>query len=220
MPLLIAVNTNAAGVLTAMQAARQGGEGGLDGEYGQLKPRLLELFRGDLLGLDRERAGVVAIVDDHLAAQPLLLEMQVLASLMPPFAERVLVVDAADLSYHDGRLRHRDIPIDRVYWCSADFLLSEPAHAPVRRVVLEQSTLLAPAPEAYRAITDKRRLVTWSQQPELARDPATGLSFRLAETLPMSARTLADWYAERTEWVFKPVSGAASQDLYVVLLCP
>jgi hypothetical protein len=49
----------------------------------------------------------------------------------------------------------------------------------------------------------------------LARDTATGHSFRIAETLPMSARTTAEWYAGRGEWVFKPVSGYASRGVYV-----
>ncbi|MDB5972165.1 MAG: hypothetical protein JWQ90_4615 [Hydrocarboniphaga sp.] len=214
-PVLIEVNTNAGGVLTAMQAARNGNECCADWEHGQLEARLLALFRRDLLGLDRDRTGIVAIVDDSLAAQPLLAEMRALADLMRPFAAEVLVLDAADLNYHDGRLRHGETAIDRVYWRSTDFLLTEPGHASVRRAVLEKSTILAPSPEAYEAIADKRRLVEWSVQPELATDAITGLSFRIAETLPMNTRTVEAWYADRSEWVFKPVSGYASRGVYI-----
>lgn len=214
-PVLIEVNTNAGGVLTATQAARNGNECCADWEQGQLEARLLALFRRDLLGLDRDQTGVVAIVDDQLAAQPLLAEMRALADLMRPFAKAVLVLDAADLSYNEGRLRHGETAIDRVYWRSTDFLLTEPGHSPVRRAVLERSTILAPSPEAYQAIADKRRFVEWSRQPELARDESTGLSFRIAETLPMNTRTVEAWYADRGEWVFKPVSGYASRGVYV-----
>jgi len=106
-------------------------------------------------------------------------------------------------------------PLDRVYWRSTDFMLSDPAHAAVRRAVQEGSTILAPSPEAYQAVADKQRLVEWSKHAELARDEATGCAFRIAETLPMSTRSTHEWYAERAEWVFKPVSGYASRGVYV-----
>lgn len=214
-PVLIEVNTNAGGVLTAMQAARNGNECCADWEHGLLEQRLLQLFRRDLLGADAATTGVVAIVDDHLAAQPLLTEMHALADLLRPFAREVLVVDAADLTFTDGRLRYGRTPIDRVYWRSTDFQLSEPAHAPLRQAVAEKTTILAPSPEAYQAIADKRRFVEWSKQPELARDASSGLTFRIAETVPMSERTAAAWYADRNEWVFKPASGYASRGVYV-----
>lgn len=214
-PVLIEINTNAGGILTAMQAARVGNECCADWEHGQLEARLLALFRRDLLGVDRKNTGVVAIVDDQLMSQPLFAEMQALADLIRPFAEEVIVVDAAELTFSQGSLRHHHNAIDRVYWRSTDFLLSESAHEPVRRAVLEGATILAPASEAYEAIADKRRFVEWSRQPVLARDETTGYSFRLAETLPLSTRSSKDWYAERSQWVFKPVSGFASRGVYV-----
>jgi hypothetical protein len=88
-------------------------------------------------------------------------------------------------------------------------------HAPIRQAVLSGYVVLAPSPEAYQAIADKRRLVNWSKQPELARDAVTGLTFRVAETVPLNERTATDWYAQRNEWVFKPVSGHASRGVYV-----
>lgn len=214
-PVLIEVNTNAGGVLTAIQAARHGNECCADLERGLLEARLLALFRRDLLGPDRNPTSVVAIVDDQLASQPLLPEMRAIADLIRPYAREVLVVDAAELAYRDGRLRHGDTAIDRVYWRSTDFLLNEPKHASIRRAVLEQTTILAPSPEAYQAIADKRRLVEWSRQPELARDDATGLAFSIAETVPMETRSVEAWYAARRDWVFKPVSGHGSRGVYI-----
>lgn len=214
-PALIEVNTNAGGVLTAIEAARLGNECCADFEQGQLEARLLAVFKRDLLGSTRDQTGVVAIVDDRLDAQTLLPEMQALANLIRSHAINVLVVDAAELTYKDGRLRHGGTAIDRVYWRSTDFLVADPEHAPIQRAVSEGSTILAPSPQSYRAIADKRRFVEWSSQPELARDKTSGLSFRLAETVPMSDRTADDWYSERSEWVFKPASGYASRGVYV-----
>lgn len=214
-PVLIEINTNAGGVLTAMQAARAGNDCCADWQQGRLESRLIALFRRDLLGSDPQHMGVLAIVDDQLAAQPLLAEMQALADLLRPYAREVLLLDAAELSFSDGRLRHAGQAIDRVYWRSTDFLLSETLHAPLRRALAEGSTVLAPSPEAYTAIADKRRFIDWSAQPELARDAATGLLFCLAETLPMTARPLDDWYRDRKHWVFKPVAGHASRGVYV-----
>lgn len=215
-PVLIEVNTNAGGVLAAIQAAREVNECCGDWEQDQLEARLLALFQRDLLGADRQRAGIVAIVDDDLSSQPLLAEMQALAALLRPFAEDVRVVDAAQLSFSGGRLRDGDTPIDRVYWRSTDFLLTEPGHEVIRsRVILEGAITLAPSPAAYRAIADKQRLVELSRTAELARDAASGLSFCIAETVPMNTRTPQAWYAERNQWVFKPISGYASRGVYV-----
>lgn len=214
-PVLIEINTNAGGVLTAIEAARQGNDCCADLQQGLLEARLLELFRRDLLGADAQQTGVVAIVDDQLATQALRPEMQALAKLIRPFAQDVRVLDAAEIEYRDGRLRHGDQAIDRLYWRSTDFLLAESAHADVRRAVREGTTVLAPSPGAYEAIADKRRFVEWSAQTELSRDVESGLVFRLAETLPMAARSASDWYADRRDWVFKPISGYASRGVYV-----
>lgn len=214
-PVLIEINTNAGGVLSAIAAARQVNDCCAQWEQEVLHGRLLALFRQDLLGGDAQRAGVVAIVDDELNTQPLQSEMQALSALLSKDGADIRVLDAASLRYHEGRLRLGDLAIDRVYWRSTDFMLEEPRHAAVRRAVSEGSTALAPSPQAYRAIADKRRFIQWSAQPELARDAASGLSFRIAQTLPMSSRPLEDWYADRKHWVFKPVSGHASRGVYV-----
>lgn len=214
-PVLIEINTNAGGILTAIEAAKHGNECCAEWERGLLERRLLALIRHDLLGADREKTGVVAVVDDQLVSQPLLAEMRALADLMRPWARQVLVVDAAELHYSEGRLWHGRVEIDRVYWRSTDFLLGKHQHEPIRRAVEEGAAILAPTPDAYRAIADKRRFIEWSGQPELAREEGRGTSFRIAETLPLSARTTMEWYAERAQWVFKPASGHASRGVYV-----
>lgn len=212
-PVLIEVNTNAGGIATAIQAAREINTCCRDWEQDVMEERLLALFRRDLLG--GPGPGVVAIVDDALATQPLLPEMHALADLMRRHAPQVLVVDAAELQYAEGRLRHGATAIDRVYWRSTDFLVAEPRHAAVRRAMEEGSTILAPSPQAYAAIADKRRFLDWSRDPELARDGASGQAFRIAETVPMAERTAGQWHADRAEWVFKPASGYASRGVYI-----
>lgn len=212
-PVLIEVNTNAGGIATAMQAAREINTCCRDWEQDILEGRLLSLFERDLLGT--ADAGVVAIVDDDLTSQALLPEMHAIASLIRPRTQSVLVVDAAELSYSNGRLRQGPVAVDRIYWRSTDFLLTEPRHAAIRRAMDEGTTVLAPSPQAYSAIADKRRFLDWSRQTELARDAATGVSFSIAETVPLASRTTADWYADRAAWVFKPVSGHASRGVYV-----
>lgn len=214
-PVLIEVNTNAGGVLAAIAAARSVNDCCAEWEQMRLRGRLLELFRRDLLGADAAHSGVVAIVDDRLARQPLLGEMQALAAMMRPYARDVRVVDAAELRYVDGRLRDGDSAIDRVYWRSTDFTVDDAAHAPVRRALADGAIALAPSPQAWRAIADKRRFVEWSRTPMLARDGASGLAFRIAETVPMSTRTVEAWYADRRDWVFKPATGHASRGVYV-----
>lgn len=214
-PVLIEVNTNAGGIATAIQAARAINVCCADWEQEVLERHLLELFRRDLLGPGAPASRAVAIVDDELASQPLLPEMQALAALLRREAASVIVVDAAELSHADGRLRHGTAAIDAIYWRSTDFLVAEPRHAAIRRAVDEGTTTLAPSPRAYAAIADKRRFVDWSREPELARDPATGCVFRIAETLPMTARSAEEWRADRAEWVFKPASGHASRGVYV-----
>lgn len=214
-PVLIEVNTNAGGILTAIEAARHGNECCAEWERGLLEHRVLALFRRDLLGDDAECTGVVAIVDDQLGSQALLSEMHALADLVRPHARHVLVLDAAELAYRQGRLWHGDTALDRVYWRSTDFLLTDPTHAPIRSAVEEGTIVIAPTPEAYRAIADKRLLIEWSRQPELSRDEATAVAFRIAETSLLSSRPTAEWYRDRAQWVFKPTLGHASRGVYV-----
>ena len=214
-PVLIEVNTNAGGIATAMQAAREINTCCPEWEQDVLEQRLLALFRHDLLGPEPAGAGAVAIVDDDLASQALLPEMHALAALIRRQVPEVLVVDAAELAYVAGRLRHGSVAIDRVYWRSTDFLIVEPRHAAIRRALDEGTAVLAPSPQAYAAIADKRRFLEWSRQPELASDAGTGQAFRVAETIPMTARSLGEWHAERSDWVFKPASGYASRGVYV-----
>ena len=214
-PVLIEINTNAGGISAAMWAARHVNLCCAEWEHATLERRLLALFQRDLLGDDPSQTGVVAIVDDNLASQPLLPEMHALADLLRRRASTVLVLDAAELDCRDGRLRRGETAIDRIYWRSTDFLLDDPRHAAIRHAVTEGSTILAPSPPAYSAIADKRRFLEWSREPELARDPATGLSFRIAETLRMTAKPIADWYSQREDWVFKPVSGHGSRGVYL-----
>jgi hypothetical protein len=214
-PVLIEDNTTAGAIATAMLAARHVNVCCADWEQEVLEARLLALFKRDLLGDDASQVGVVAIVDDELASQALLPEMHAIAELLRQFVSTVLVIDAAELEYRDGRLRRHDMAIDRVYWRSTDFLMTEPRHAAVRRAVEEGSTILAPSPDAYAAIADKRRFLDWSSNPELARNPASGLTFRVAETAPVTAKSVSEWYGQRSDWVFKPVSGHGSRGVYV-----
>ncbi len=214
-PVLIEINTNAGGIATAIQAARRVNVCCAEWEQAVLEARLLALLHRDLLADEPSRTRVVAIVDDELASQALLPEMFALAELLRQRVPTVLVLDAAELDYREGRLRHRGTAVDSVYWRSTDFLLVEPRHAAIGRAVAEGSTILAPSPHAYAAIADKRRFLTWSSRPELASDPERGVTFRIAETLPMTAKSVEEWYAQRGDWVFKPVSGHGSRGVYV-----
>lgn len=214
-PVLIEVNTNAGGILTAIRAAHAINPCCADWESERLEARLLQLFRHDLLGADAAASGHVAIVDDALGQQALLPEMQAIAQLLAPHAASVRVLDAATLEFRDGRLWQGETPIQRVYWRSTDFLVTAPAHEPVRRALDAGTLVLAPSPRAWRAIADKQRFLDWSASPLLARDAASGQSFCIAPTQRLAARPLEDWYAERADWVFKPATGHASRGVYV-----
>ncbi|MGJ8669958.1 MAG: hypothetical protein ACSHXK_10765 [Oceanococcus sp.] len=212
-PVLIEVNTNAGGILSSMQAAKQVNDCCPDAEQLFSQHRLLSLFQRDLLGTS-EGTRNVAIVDDNVATQPLLGEMTQLAALFQSDGHNVRVIDAAELSYTDGRLIHKDWPIDRVYWRSTDFRLEVAEHAPIRQALQDGAISLAPSPQAYGAIADKSRLLSWSLDPVLAVNEE-GLKFRIAETHRLSSRPLDEWYAERAQWVFKPGEGYGSRGVYV-----
>jgi hypothetical protein len=215
-PVLIEVNTNAGGLLTAIQAARHVNACCAEWEQDRLEERLVRLFQRDLLGAGPADTGHVAIVDDRLQSQPLLPEMQAMGELIAPHAAGVIVADAGELSLRDGRLWCRDRRIDRIYWRSTDFLLADPAHADIRRAVEAGAVVLAPSPAAYSAVADKRRFLEWSRDPLLAAEDGAGhAGFRIAQTVPLAARERDAWYADRADWVFKPVSGYASRGVYV-----
>ena len=112
--MLIEVNTNAGGIAAAMWAARHVNVCCADWEHATLEKRLLALFQRNLVGDAPSHTGVVAMVDDNLASQPLL----------PKCAHSpTCCVDGFDGSrsrcsgtgYRDGRLRRGEVAIDRIY---------------------------------------------------------------------------------------------------------
>lgn len=212
-PVLIEVNTNAGGILSAIQAARLGNPCCADWEQGELEDRLIALFRRDLLGLEPAATGVVAIVDDELDKQALRPEMEALCQLLRPWASDMRLVDASTLRFEQGLLHDGNTVIDRIYWRSTDFRIEHPGHRAVRQALDAGRVILAPSPAAYTAIADKRRFIDWSRQPMLAQDGQQ--QFRIARTLPMRERSQDQWYAERADWVFKPSCGHASRGVYL-----
>ena len=209
-PRLIEINTNAGGVLSAIEAARTVNQCCAGWEQRLLRQRLLQLLKRDLTGA----GGRVAIVDDHLAEQALLPEMHGLATLMRDNGVRVDVADASQLELTDGRLMLGGEPVQHIYWRSTDFDLSAPEHAATRQAWDAGAVSLAPSPLAWAAIADKQRLVELSRRPILARDD-DGLSFEIASTVPLDTQPAEAWYAQRRGWVFKPASGHASKGVYV-----
>jgi hypothetical protein len=212
-PVLIEVNTNAGGIMTAISAAHTLSRDCADWERAQLRARLLELFERDLLGSLSRKDGVLAIVDDQLEAQTLLPEMKALAELFKTRVAQVLVLDASELRFAQGRLRFGELAIDAVYWRSTDFLIAEPRHEAIKQALDAGSLQLAPSPDAYRAIAQKSHFVRWSAQPVLAQSGSA--TFSIAETWPLASRAIETWYQTRADWVFKPISGHASRGVYV-----
>jgi hypothetical protein len=106
-----------------------------------------------------------------------------------------------------------------LYMRHCDFYLDDPAMAALKGCYLGGQVCLSPNPFDYALLSDKRRLTQFSDADFLMR---MGLNKRECDQLVRhipKAYLLADVdadeiWAQRKQWVFKPVEGFGSQDIY------
>ncbi|MEW5756255.1 MAG: hypothetical protein AB1810_08110 [Pseudomonadota bacterium] len=227
-PQLIEINTNAGGALLntvlarAQRACCAEAEGLTAGpvDLAWLEEHFFQMFMSEWRRQRGDRPlRSLAIVDDAPQTQYLYPEFLLFRQLFERFGVQAFIVDAKDLAWHPGGLRHGDVVIDMVYNRLTDFSLAQPEHVALLHAYGAGDVVLTPHPRAHALYADKRNLTVLSDQALLR---SWGVSDAVLEVLAAGIpyTVIADpahadelWAARRTLF-FKPAAGFGAKAAY------
>lgn len=218
---LIEINTNAGGgFLNALLIDSQHGlflygSGVADN---RLEEVFIEMFRNEwsLVRGDRPLR-TVAIVDEDPELQYLYPEFLLAQKLFERDGIVALIVDPTVLVKRDDGLYFSDQRIDLVYNRLTDFDLRRHQH--IRSAWEERQVVLTPNPAHYQRYADKTKLAMLSDESRLRESgiPESSIG-ALVQCVPQTYRVRAEdaaqWWADRKQWFFKPLSGYGGKGAY------
>ncbi len=227
-PQLIEINTNAGGALLSLllgraqraccPPARQLVRSPTD--LPALDAAFVEMFRQEWrLSRGGEPLRRIAIVDQAAQEQYLYPEFLLFQQLFQRRGIEASIAEPAELSFRDGRLWHRQQPVDLVYNRLTDFYLESPQARALRAAYLADAAVITPHPYAHALFADKRNLATLSDAAALTqlglsdseREPLLAGIPRTEAIEPAAAERL---WAERKRLFFKPAGGYGSKAAY------
>jgi hypothetical protein len=226
-PMLIEINTNAGGALlnVAMRRAQQACCPEV-ADYlrrrpsaDQLEDELFQMFVSEWrLARGNRPLGRVAIVDDDPSTQYLLPEFLLFQQLFETRGVSAVVAAADQLSCDRGVLWHDGERIDIVYNRLTDFYFSAPSHAALAQAYTADLAVITPHPHAHALHSDKRNLVTLTNEGKLRAMGVAGDTIEvLLHHIPRTVCPSGDeerWWADRKQWFFKPAQGFGSRGSY------
>lgn len=159
----------------------------------------------------------VAIVDEQPPMQYLypefLLAKQMFerAGIVAHIADPATLISREDGLYCDGQR------VDLIYNRLTDFDLQRYPH--IRKAWEQRQAVLTPNPAHYLRYADKRRLAQlsdaeWLRSAGLSQAGMDALMQGVPQTRLVRAEEAEQWWAERKQWFFKPVSGYGSKGAY------
>jgi hypothetical protein len=218
---LIEVNTNAGGgFLNALlvDSQRESRLYGVPVAEDKLEQIFIEMFRNEWhLQCGDAPLKSVAIVDEHPESQYLLPEFQLAKTMLERAGITAHIADPAELEAREDGLYCSGARIDLIYNRLTDFDLQQ--YPLLRSAWKKQQVVLTPNPNHYRRYADKRKLVLFSDADELRAWGASQASINalvqgVPQTKPVRAEDAEQWWAERKQWFFKPVSGYGGKGAY------
>lgn len=228
-PRLIEINTNAGGaLLNGLHTAALCDPGKLEWlccnppPVEDVESYIVETFRSEFAAVRGEGARLerVAIVDEGPAEQFLRREFELFVSLFARHGIEARVADTQQLAKSaSGGIELEGEPIDLVYLRDTDFQLSTARTAVLRETYLAGQVVVTPSPREHHLLADKRRLEIFSSIPALEAlgvDPedARFLAQVVPETRLLASMSLAEAWAARRDWVFKPAASFGSKAVY------
>jgi len=218
---LIEVNTNAGGgFLNALlvDSQRESNLYGVPVAKDNLEQAFVEMFRDEW----RQEHGdaplkCIAIVDEHPESQYLLPEFQLAKATLERAGIAAHIADPAELEARADGLYCSGARVELIYNRLTDFDLQQYPH--LRSAWEKQQVVLTPNPEHYRRYADKRKLVLFSDAEQLRTQGISQASIHaLIQGIPQTRLVCAEdaeqWWAERKQWFFKPVSGYGGKGAY------
>ena len=161
----------------------------------------------------------IAIIDDEPNNQYLCPEFQLFQQLFQSFGMQAVVIDARELTWHDGKLWANERPIDLVYNRLTDFYLEDDAHHALKMAYEANAVVLTPHPQAHALYANKHNLVRLSNAQSLTQ---LGINEALQQTLlntipkteTVNPAKADDLWARRKQLFFKPSNGYGSKATY------
>lgn len=161
----------------------------------------------------------IAIIDDEPHNQYLYPEFQLFQQLFQSFGMHAVVIDARELTWHDGKLWANERPIDLVYNRLTDFYLEDTAHQALKLAYEANAVVLTPHPQAHALYANKHNLVRLSDAQSLAQ---LGINDAIQQTLvniiptteTVNPAKADELWARRKQLFFKPANGYGSKATY------
>lgn len=219
---LIEINSNAGGAfLNALLVESQrevklyGSSPVSDESFWQV---FTEMFRNEW----RRAAGdvplvTIAIVDEQPQAQYLYPEFLLAQQMFERAGIAALIVDPSALQAREDGLYCMGQHVDLIYNRLTDFDLQQHTH--IRSAWEKQQVVLTPNPTHFRRYADKRKLSEfsggdWLRSADVSQASIDALLRGVPETKLVRADKAEQWWNERKQWFFKPVSGYGSKGAY------
>lgn len=213
---LIEVNTNAGGAfLNALLIESQRSGAAADEA---LEQTFIEMFRNEW---QRVRGDAplksIAIVDEDPESQFLYPEFLLAKQMFERVGIATYIVDPAKLHVREEEIYVDGQRIDLIYNRLTDFDLTRYPH--IRTAWEMNQVVLTPNPEHYGRYADKRKLALFSDVHRLQAEGVSQASIDallsgVPETQVVRAEEAEQWWAERKQWFFKPMSGYGSKGAY------
>lgn len=226
---LIEVNTNAGGGFLNELLIRSQREATLygaapvrpelvEGGGGDLEQAFIEMFRNELrLEHGAVPLKTVAIVDEQPETQYLYPEFQLAQKMFGRAGITAFIADPSALQARDDGLYCDGQRVDVVYNRLTDFTLQRYSH--LRSAWEKRQVVLTPNPLHHERYADKRKLALLSDPAALrargvSQAGIDALSAGVPQTRIIDPADAAQWWDERKQWFFKPVSGYGSKGAY------
>ncbi|HEU5135563.1 MAG TPA: hypothetical protein VFU13_10510, partial [Steroidobacteraceae bacterium] len=226
-PQLIEINTNAGGALLniemrhAHQACCESAAPSLlaAASSQSLEADVVAMFMNEWkLARGAQPLRTIAIVDDAPGEQYLFPEFLLTRKLFAAQGLDALIVDARQLAIEGDALTWQGQRIDLVYNRSTDFYFADPDHAALAEAYTRDLAVITPHPHAHALYSNKRNLVTLSDENALrAMQAAPADIDTLVASIPRTRLVTGgdeQWWADRKQWFFKPASGFGSRGTY------
>lgn len=213
---LIEVNTNAGGAfLNALLIESQHSGTAADEA---LEQTFIEMFRNEWRRVRGDAPlNSIAIVDEDPESQFLYPEFLLAKQMFERAGITTYIVDPAKLHVREEGLYVDGQRIDLIYNRLTDFDLTRYPH--IRTAWEMNQVVLTPNPEHYGRYADKRKLALFSDEHRLQAEGIPQVSIDalllgVPETKVVRAEEAEQWWAERKQWFFKPMSGYGSKGAY------
>ncbi len=218
---LIEINSNAGGAfLNALLIASQRDASlyGTAVAEENLEQVFIEMFRHEWRLVHGDAPlKTVAIVDEQPESQYLYPEFLLAQKLFEGFGIAAHIVDPSALQTREDSLYCNGQRVDLIYNRLTDFDLKQQPQ--LRSAWKKQQVVLTPNPSHYYRYADKRKLAQlsdgdWLRSVGVSQASIDALLRGIPQTRIVRAVDAEQWWAERKQWFFKPVSGYGSKGAY------